>query len=234
MLDTEPAPPSVRRNRLLTVVALTLVTGVSLAVLIGTLGNLPSMASPATRTIDAVAQSDPTTVIPPADDLQQHHDLPPRDGFAAAPDAGDGGVGGSVTVFDDWIPGVANLDPALHDALRRAAMAAGADGVTFTVNSGWRSPAYQDELLREAVAQYGSAKEAARWVATSTTSPHVHGEAVDLGLDASIWLSSNGAAYGLCQIYANERWHYELRPGAIDRGCPAMYADPTYDPRMQK
>jgi hypothetical protein len=26
----------------------------------------------------------------------------------------------------------------------------------------------------------------------------------------------------------------ELRPGAADRGCPRMYADPTHDPRMQQ
>jgi hypothetical protein len=29
-------------------------------------------------------------------------------------------------------------------------------------------------------------------------------------------------------------WHYELLPDAIDDGCPAMYADPTHDPRMQQ
>ena len=39
---------------------------------------------------------------------------------------------------------------------------------------------------------------------------------------------------GLCQIYGNEPWHYELRSEAIDHGCPAMYADPTHDPRMQQ
>ena len=60
------------------------------------------------------------------------------------------------------------------------------------------------------------------------------GDAVDIGLgDATAWLSKHGAGYGLCQIYRNEPWHYELRPKAIDRGCPRMYADPTHDPRMQ-
>jgi hypothetical protein len=234
MLDKNPLPAPVRRRRLLTVSGLTLVTGVSVAVLAGTLGNQPSLASQAPPVMDAATQTGPTTVIPPAKDLQQHPDQPPRDGFAAEPSTDEGGVGAGATVFDDWVPAVANLDPTLLDALRRAATAAGADGVTFTVNSGWRSPEYQNELLAEAIAQYGSAKEAARWVATPETSPHVHGEAVDLGLDASIWLSSNGAAFGLCQVYANERWHYELRPEAIDHGCPAMYADPTYDPRMQR
>jgi hypothetical protein len=47
-------------------------------------------------------------------------------------------------------------------------------------------------------------------------------------------LSERGARYGLCQIYGNESWHYELRAKAISRGCPAMYADPTHDPRMQE
>ena len=53
-------------------------------------------------------------------------------------------------------------------------------------------------------------------------------------LDATAWLSEHGAEYGLCQIYSNEPWHYELRPEAIDHGCPRMYADPTNDPRMQQ
>ena len=40
--------------------------------------------------------------------------------------------------------------------------------------------------------------------------------------------------YGLCPVYGNEPWHYELRPDAVEYGCPAMYADPTHDPRMQQ
>ena len=64
------------------------------------------------------------------------------------------------------IPGVANLDPALLGALRRAATDAAGDGVEFVVDSGWRSPEYQEQLLREAVSKYGSEEEAARWVAT--------------------------------------------------------------------
>ena len=146
----------------------------------------------------------------------------------------DGAVPDGTTVFDDEIPGVANLDAALLDALRRAATAAAGDGVGFVVDSGWRSPAYQEHLLREAVSEYGSEQEAARWVATPNTSAHVSGDAVDIGpLDATTWLSEHGAEYALCQIYGNEPWHYELRPEAIDHGCPRMYADPTHDPRMQ-
>jgi hypothetical protein len=161
-------------------------------------------------------------------------------GSVGAERAGSLGVaGGSVpdgtTVFDDQVPGVANLDPALLDAVRRAATDARMRGITFHVNSGWRSPAYQEHLLRDAVTKYGSEAEAARWVATPETSPHVAGRAIDLGRsDATGWLSRHGARYGLCQIYDNEPWHYELRPEAITGGCPPRYADPTHDPRMQR
>jgi hypothetical protein len=146
-----------------------------------------------------------------------------------------GALPDGTTVFDDALPGVAKLDPALLRALRRAATDAAADGVELVVNSGWRSPAYEDQLRREAIAKYGSEAEAARWVATGTTSAHVSGDAVDVGpADATRWLSAQGAAYGLCQIYGNEPWHYERRPEAIGHGCPPMYSDPTQDPRMQR
>lgn len=149
--------------------------------------------------------------------------------------AADGAVPDRTTVFDDGIPGVAKLDPALLGALRRAATSAADDGVEFVLDSGWRSSAYQEQLLREAVSKYGSRAQAARWVATPGTSAHVSGDAVDIGPSgAAAWLSEHGGEYGLCQTYGNEPWHYELRPEAIDHGCPAMYADPTHDPRTQR
>jgi hypothetical protein len=151
-------------------------------------------------------------------------------------DEADGVIpdGVAVSVFDEEIPAVGRLDPDLLDALRRAATDAEADGVGLRVNSGWRSPEYQQQLLDDAVVEYGSQEEAAPWVATVETSAHVPGDAVDIGpVAATAWLSEHGAAHGLCQIYRNEPWHYELRPDAVDDGCPPMYADPTEDPRMQ-
>jgi len=149
--------------------------------------------------------------------------------------AADGAVPDGTTVFDDDVPGVAKLDPALLGALRRAATDAADDGVEFFVNSGWRSPEYQEQLLRAAVSKYGSETKAARWVGTPDTSAHVWGDAVDIGpFDATAWLSEHGAEDGLCQIYRNEPWHYELRPEAIEHGCPPMYGDPTHDPRMRQ
>ena len=147
----------------------------------------------------------------------------------------DGAVPEGVRAFDDDFPAVANLDPRLLRALRQAAKDAARDGTTIVVNSGWRSREYQNQLLRNAVAKYGSERAAARWVATPDRSSHVSGDAVDLGPSrATAWLARHGAKYGLCRIYRNEPWHYELRRDAIDDGCPSMYADPKHDPRMKR
>lgn len=142
--------------------------------------------------------------------------------------------GATVSVFDDSTPAVAKLDAALLSAVRDAARDAAEEDVFFEVNSGWRSPEYQRQLRAEAVVTYGSEAEAARWVSTPENSAHVTGDAIDLGpFDATYWLSLNGAAYGLCQIYSNESWHYELRPDAVADGCPEQYLDPTEDPRTR-
>jgi hypothetical protein len=168
-------------------------------------------------------RSPPSTAASPTDVPRRAH----RGGGGAVPDG--------TTVFDTGVAGVGNLDPGLLRALRAAATDAAADGITFYVDSGWRSPEYQQQLLDQAVARYGSREAAARWVATPKTSAHVSGDAVDIGRSgATAWLSLHGAAYGLCQIYGNEPWHYELRPDATAHGCPPMYADPSHDPRLQR
>lgn len=144
-------------------------------------------------------------------------------------------AGERVTVHDTDLPAIANLDPELLAAVQRAAADAAAEGEgEFLVTSGWRSPDYQQRLLDDAVRVYGSEAEAARWVARPETSRHVSGDAIDIGpFDATYWLSLHGAAYGVCQIYANETWHFELRPEAVTKGCPEPYRDPTYDPRLR-
>jgi hypothetical protein len=199
---------------------------VVIAAIVGAVGYQSWTASSSAATPDPRGASVPAT--------RPGSDVRPGDTRGAVGKA-DGVVPDGVTVSDDEFPAVAELDPALLKAVRRAAKAAARNGITFYVNSGWRSPAYQNQLLREALTKYGSEEEAARWVATADTSPHVSGDAVDIGKsDAAAWLSEHGAEYGLCQIYRNEPWHFELRPDAADGGCPRMYADPTHDPRMQK
>jgi zinc D-Ala-D-Ala carboxypeptidase len=207
MTETASARTATRRTRRTALVVLVVI----IAAILATIG-FQSLASSAASPLDGLRSEHP-----------------------AAPGEADGAVLDGVTVFQADVPAVANLDPDLLEALRKAATDAADDGVEFYVKSGWRSPEYQNQLLREAVSEYGSEEEAARWVATADTSAHVSGDAVDLGsFDATAWLSEHGADYGLCQIYSNESWHYELRPEAIDRGCPPMYADPTHDPRMQQ
>src|SRR5688500_9633388 len=171
--------------------------------------------------------SSSSTAASPIDVLRsEHRGL--RSEHRSALGEADGAVPDGVTVFDDEIPGVANLDADLLGALRQAATDAADNGVEFFLESGWRSPEYQEHLLHEAVAKYGSKEEAARWLATPNRSAHVSGDAADIGpSDAKAWLSQHGAAHGLSQIYRNEPWHYELRPEAIDHGCPPTYADPT-------
>jgi zinc D-Ala-D-Ala carboxypeptidase len=236
MSDSEQARTTPGRARGTTAVVLVLaVAAITGAVVLGyqAVGAPSSSAAAPVVPTHAVLQGSEGAARPAPD-------LPPQAGGfrGAVPDrltVDDGVVPDGVTVFDDRFPAVADLDPDLLTALRQAAKAAADDGVEFTVNSGWRSPAYQDELLREAVSEYGSEEEAARWVATARTSLHVAGDAVDLGdSDATAWLSEHGAGFGLCQTYRNEPWHYELRPAAARHGCPAPYADPTEDPRMRQ
>lgn len=168
----------------------------------------------------------------------QHASEPLRGAPAEPPGAlgvADGRLPEAATVVDDTYPGVARLDPHLRAALRHAATDAARTGVAVHLTSGWRSAAYQEQLLEDAVATYGSRAEAARWVATPATSPHVSGDAVDVrNADATTWLAQHGARYGLCQVFANEPWHFELRPAAVDRGCPTPYRDPSHDPRMKR
>jgi zinc D-Ala-D-Ala carboxypeptidase len=223
---SRPARPTIRRIRIrrIRVAGLLVVIAAGAAALGSQL--LACSSSTAASPVDVLRGA-------PRGLRSEHRGLPGEPGGALG--EADGAVPDGTTVFDDDIPGVANLDPDLLGALRQAATDAADEGVEFFVDSGWRSPEYQDQLLREAVSEYGSEEEAARWVATAETSAHVSGDAVDIEhSDATAWLSAHGAEHGLCQIYSNEPWHYELRAEAIDHGCPPMYADPTHDPRMQQ
>jgi zinc D-Ala-D-Ala carboxypeptidase len=137
---------------------------------------------------------------------------------------GDGSVpdGRTLTPFDVQYPAVGRLDPPLLSAIQNAATAAAADGITMTITSGWRSPEFQQRLLDRAVQTYGSYAAARQYVQTPAASKHVTGQAVDVGgQGADQWLIANGSRFGLCQIYANELWHFELATDAAG-GCPAL------------
>jgi hypothetical protein len=135
----------------------------------------------------------------------------------------DGGeIPDGAATLDDDLPAITGLDPALADAVRQAAADAAADDIDFWVTSGWRSPAFQQSLLDQAVRKHGSLGEARKVVATPEKSAHVSGEAVDIGpTEGDYWLIQHGTDYGLCQVYSNEIWHFELltEPGGT---CPPM------------
>lgn len=234
-----PSSRPARRRRPSALAAVTLVC----AVLLGTLGCQAPVAdsappAPPPRATSATPSPETSAKEPSAKEPSAKEPSPERPPRGQAQGQGklgvaDGAVPEGTTIFDDDVPGVAKLDRALLTALREAAEDADDDGIEFVVNSGWRSSAYQQKLLQEAVQKYGSREEAERWVAAPDKSLHVSGDAVDLGpTKTTKWLSEHGTEYGLCQIYDNEPWHYELRTDADDDGCPPRYADPTKDPRL--
>jgi D-alanyl-D-alanine carboxypeptidase len=139
-------------------------------------------------------------------------------------DPGDGSLanGDALTPFDVQDPAVGNLDPRLLSAIQNAATEAHGEGVTMTITSGWRSRQFQQRLLDDAVHTYGSIAVARQYVETPDLSKHVVGEAVDVGGPAADrWLIANGTRFGLCQIYANELWHFELATDS-QGNCPAL------------
>ena len=196
MTSTQPARPNVRRIQKILVALPIVVIAASGCRL------LASAAS--TAAVPIVLPGSAEAPLPSAEAPLSSAEAPPRSAEVGALGEADGLIPDGTTAFADDIPGVAMIDPDLLAALRRAAVDAGHDGVKLLVESGWRSPAYQDQLLREAISRYGSASEAARWVATAATSPHVSGDAIDIApAAAATWLSKRGAAYGLCPIYRN-------------------------------
>ncbi|KAA0117994.1 M15 family metallopeptidase [Mycolicibacterium sp. P9-22] len=130
-----------------------------------------------------------------------------------------------LTAFDVADPAIGRLDPTLLAAVQNATSAAAAEGVTMTVTSGWRSPEFQQQLLDDAIVTYGSYAAARQYVQTPEQSRHVVGAAVDIGgPGADQWMITNGPRFGLCQIYANETWHFELTTDLFG-ACPALLPD---------
>jgi D-alanyl-D-alanine carboxypeptidase len=185
------------------------VAGMGLA--LGACGSPEASSSPATSTTQP-----PDTPAPDAEPL--------RIGTAATDTVGGWLPDGrTLSPFHDVShPAIAWLDPSLLKAIQDAARSAAADGIDMKITSGWRSKGFQQRLFDDAVRDYGSVDIARQFVASPEVSKHVTGEAVDITpVDADRWLISNGPQFGLCQIYANEIWHFELV--ADEHGnCPPL------------
>lgn len=137
-------------------------------------------------------------------------------------------AGGPATT---WAPAT-ELDPGLVAALDAATTAAARADIHITVNSGYRTPERQQQLLDEEIEKRGSRDAALRWVFTPERSMHVQGLAVDIGNGpAADWLDDNGHRYGLCRTLDWEWWHFEWRSTwqQHDR-CPQPAQDPTQAP----
>jgi zinc D-Ala-D-Ala carboxypeptidase len=160
---------------------------------------------------------------PPPPPTPSEADQPVNIGPAAT-DTFGGWLPDGVTLspFDVANPIVGSLDPALLGAIQDAARKAAADNIDIQINSGWRSRGFQQRLFDDAVRAYGSTDIARQFVASAATSKHVEGKAVDIApVEADKWLIANGRQFGLCQIYANEIWHFEL--AVDDQGrCPPL------------
>lgn len=117
------------------------------------------------------------------------------------------------------------LHPDLVSRFDQASRAARAEaGLELSITSGWRSTSEQQEIIDQKVAEVG-VEAAHRLVAPVEASAHVRGLAIDVGpSDGAAWLGRHGWRFGLCQVYANEPWHFEptTDPGGT---CPPLVPD---------
>lgn len=123
-------------------------------------------------------------------------------------------------------PGATTINPELQKRFDEAKAAAKLAGINLYIQSGYRSIELQTKLFKDAIAKYGSADEASKWVSPPSVSRHPQGIAIDVNYPAdpagAKWLEINGYKFGLCRVFENEWWHFEpnIAPGQI---CPARY-----------
>lgn len=125
---------------------------------------------------------------------------------------------GGATRPDSFSGMSADFNEALGNLFRYAPPEVAA---ALNVSSGYRSNERQAQLWDAALAKYGSADEARKWVAPPGNSQHNHGNAADLKFmspEARQWVHANAGKYGLAFPLSNEDWHIEL---ASARGAPS-------------
>ena len=144
----------------------------------------------------------------------------------APPSGGGGSPGPSGTPGDASLyghtsspGGIDGLDPTFRSNVAALIGASAREfGGVMVIYSGYRSIEHQRRLYQDALARYGSEREARRWVAPPGASMHNFGLAVDLrhnggrveyGQRISNWMSANLARFGLVRPLSNEGWHVE-------------------------
>ena len=115
--------------------------------------------------------------------------------------ASGGGYAGPLVYRDGE-----GMRPDAAAAFDRMAAAAGADGISLLVVSGFRSDAEQAALF--------AAHPDPTWVAPPGHSLHRCATELDLGPDAAYgWLAANASRFGFVQRYSWEAWHYGFDAG---------------------
>jgi hypothetical protein len=144
-----------------------------------------------------------------------------KEGCGSDESLGAGKISAPSTEVSDLNIYVKNRFLAAQSEARR-------EGVTLVITSGFRTAARQDYLYKRAIAKYGSAEEASKWVLPPDKSHHPDGIALDINYpgdpEDTKWLELNGYKYGLCRVYKNEWWHFEplVAPGET---CPPLVAN---------
>ncbi|MFD0636988.1 D-alanyl-D-alanine carboxypeptidase family protein [Catenulispora yoronensis] len=117
-------------------------------------------------------------------------------------------------------------------AFTAAQNAAKAQGLSFVLNSGYRSAAYQERIFECWVHELGSPQAARKFALPPNESAHVMGYAMDIAPpSAASWLEGTKGEFGLCRRYADETWHFEYQASYKTKGCPALLPHP--DPRTR-
>jgi len=115
--------------------------------------------------------------------------------------ASGGGYGGPLVYRDGE-----GMRPDVAAAFDRMAAAAGADGISLLVVSGFRSDAEQAALF--------AAHPDPTWVAPPGHSLHRCATELDLGPDAAYgWLAANAGRFGFLKRYEWEPWHFGFDAG---------------------
>ena len=124
-----------------------------------------------------------------------------------------------------------DIHPQVLARFHSAQAAAKAEGVTVTIDSGYRTVETQNYLYQQAIKEHKTPEEAIKWVLPGDLSRHPWGLALDVNLhhekSGASWLEANGATFGLCRVYENEWWHFEplIAPGGI---CPPLLPDASH------
>jgi hypothetical protein len=125
----------------------------------------------------------------------------PGAGTGATEMASGGGYGGPLVLRDGE-----GMRPDVAAAYDRMAAAAGADGVSLVVVSGFRSNAEQARLF--------AAHPDPTWVAPPGHSLHRCATELDLGPSTAYgWLAANAARFGFVKRYSWEPWHFGFSAG---------------------